>query len=264
MTYAPKTLIGLADYFEEHGGVNLGIVGDAAHTKGYHLGRDRLTLPDYSVKQPRDVAGLTNAASAIDLGRIHGSLQELYAFSRELVAACMAKAPGYRDVREVIYSPDGRRVQRWSGVSGQIETGPGNGDASHLTHTHVSYFRDSEAREKVGLFAPLMEGDMPAIVWYPVAGGDGTVTLKAGRGLVDLITGRRYVPTDTEKISHARAVAEGVGSGFLVRDSGHACLALDDACTFTPASTAALRRFVITADADPNTITVTQDGIPVE
>lgn len=257
MTYAPKTLTDLGEYFEEHGGVNLGIVGDVHHTTGYHLGRDRLDLPDYSVKQPRDIAGLTNAASAIDLGRIHGSLDELYRFSRELVRACQAKAAGYRDVREVIYSPDGQRVQRWSGVDGQIHTGEGNGDASHLSHTHVSYFRDSEGRSKVGLFAPLMEEDMAAPVWHPLPGGDGTIKLNPGRGLVDMIDGRRYVPEDTEKTSYGRADIEGVGKGYVVRDLGRGCLALEDACVFVPAD-ASLHHYVVTFDAPE--ITVTQDG----
>lgn len=274
MTTAPASLLELGKYWEAHGGVNLGIVGNTAHTKGYHLGRDRIydgSGPgvgdqDYSVQHPRDRAGLTTAASAIDLGRLNGSLDDLYRFSRELVRACSHAAPGSRDVREIIYSPDGQKVQRWSGIDGAIHEGPGNGDATHLTHTHISYFRDSQRRSKVGLFAPLLEADMPAVTWYPIAGGDGTVVLKPGRGLVDLVTGRRYVPEDVEKISHGRVNADGIGAGFLVRDSGHGCLALDEAVlTFTPTTPPEpmpMHRYVITVDAQ--TISVTQDGDPIE
>lgn len=168
MTFAPPTLLALAAYWTSNGGVNLGIIGNQKHCAGYHLGRDRifgncacrpdgtcepgLGANDYSVQSSRDKA--TDAASAIDLGKLNGSFQELYAFSRWLVKQCQAKAPGAKDVREIIYSPDGVKVQRYSGIDGQIHTGPGNGDGSHTTHTHISYFRDSEDRTKLVLFAP--------------------------------------------------------------------------------------------------------------
>lgn len=166
MTYAPDTLQALGAYYVLHGGVNLGIVGNTAHTTGYHLGRDRIYGPmgqgddDYSVRHPRDKAGLSGAAAAIDLGKLRGSLTELYAFSSWLVNECQDHRPGYEDVREIIYSPDGVKVQRYSGIDGVIHSGPGNGDLSHKNHTHISYFRDSESRRKIGLFAPYLEGSM--------------------------------------------------------------------------------------------------------
>lgn len=170
MTYAPKSIRDLAAYFESVGGKPLGIVGNGAHCGGYHLGRDRIygacackphgiCAPgardrDYSVQHARDKAGLSDAASAIDLGRVNGSLRQMRSFSRWLVRRCQDGAPGTRDIREIIYTPDGERVQRYSGIDGEVHTGPGNGDSSHLTHTHISFFRDSEGRSKVGLFAP--------------------------------------------------------------------------------------------------------------
>jgi hypothetical protein len=169
MTYAPAPLAELAAYWTAQGGVSLGIVGNAAHTAGYHLGRDRiydgsgpgLGDSDYSVKLARDRAGLTNAASAIDLGKLDGSLGELRAFSRWLVKHCTESAAARHDVREIIYSPDGVKVQRWSGVDNAIHSGAGNGDDSHLTHTHISFYRDSEHRSKVELFAPYFAEDAP-------------------------------------------------------------------------------------------------------
>ena len=166
MTYAPPTLRELGAYYVSQGGVNLGIVGDTNHTVGYHLGRDRIYGPmgqgddDYSVKHPRDKAGLSGGAAAIDLGRLKGSYEQLYTFSVWLVAQCQAKEPGTKEIREIIYSPDGTKVQRYSGVDGAIHTGPGNGDLSHRTHTHISYFRDSEARAKIPVFAPYWEDDV--------------------------------------------------------------------------------------------------------
>jgi hypothetical protein len=179
MTTAPAPLVDLGRYWTKEGGVMLGIVGNAAHTSGYHLGRDRiydgagpgLGAADYSVQLNRDKLGLTNAAAAIDLGKLDGSLVELRRFSRWLVSEATHKRAAYRDVREIIYSPDGKVVQRWSGVDNKIHSGAGNGDSSHLTHTHISFYRDSEHRPKVQLFAPYFApleeiDDMPPLTAY--------------------------------------------------------------------------------------------------
>lgn len=196
MTFAPQTLKDLAAYWQRQGGVNLGIVGNAEHTAlgtSYHLGRDQLIAGAYSAKLPRDVVGLTNAASAIDLGMLKGSLSNLQGFSRWLVAQCTTHAVGSGDVREIIYSPDGLAVQRWSGVDNQIHSGPGNGDLSHRKHTHISYYRDSEHREKLSLFAPYFEvPDMPGIAYRLLtpAVGSATVTVD-GAQLVVPSDGRR-------------------------------------------------------------------------
>jgi hypothetical protein len=177
MTFAPRSISDLAAYWVSKGGVNLGIVGNQAHCSGYHLGRDRIysncacrragkCLPglgasDYSVKIARDRKGLSDAASALDLGRLNGTLRGLREFSTWLVSRCMADAPGALMVREIIYSPDGKTVQRWSGEDNKIHTGPGNGDSSHLTHTHISFYRDTESDAKIGLFAPYFEAVTP-------------------------------------------------------------------------------------------------------
>jgi len=178
VTYAPRSLLDLGTLWSRFGGVNLGIVADQRHCSGYHLGKDRIYSDcackpdgtcspgkwskDYSVTGARDKAGLTDAASAIDLGKLKGSYDNLYAFSMWLVRQCQADALGARDVREIIYSPDGVKVQRYSGIDQAIHTGPGNGDLSHRTHTHISYFRDSEKRDKTALFEPYFIPDTSA------------------------------------------------------------------------------------------------------
>lgn len=163
MTYSPKTLQDLGTYWTRQGGVNLGVVGNTAHTKGYHLGKDRIFdgsgpgigTSDYSVQTARDKAGLTNAASAIDLGKLDGSYANLRTFSKWLVAQARKNAPGTRDLREIIYSPDGKTVLRWDRQRGYASAPrPGEADASHLTHTHISFYRDSEGRDKRPIFAP--------------------------------------------------------------------------------------------------------------
>jgi hypothetical protein len=64
-----------------------------------------------------------------------------------IVGQCQAGAPDCADLREVIYSPDGKTVKRWDRLG--IRS---SGSLSHLTHTHFSWFADAEQRRKVGPF----------------------------------------------------------------------------------------------------------------
>ena len=121
----------------------VGIVGDPNHRGGYHCGSDRGVTNDYSVvESTRDRSGLTLYASALDVGtfsvRSGGGTHNLRTFSTWMVAQCVANAADTRDIREVIYSPDGRTVRRWDRLGRRT-----SGDSSHLYHTHFSFFRDS-------------------------------------------------------------------------------------------------------------------------
>lgn len=169
MTYAPASLRTLASYWKEQGGVNLGIVGDAGHAaKGYsyHLGRDQLAVSAYSRQTARDKAGLSEAASAIDIGRLDGTLVRLRTFSLWLVGEGRRNAHGTVDIREIIYSPDGKVVLRWDRERGYASAPrPGEADNSHLTHTHISYYRDSEARDKVEVFRGFFEQESTVKVY---------------------------------------------------------------------------------------------------
>lgn len=175
MSSNPPSLRALGSYWVSQGGVNLGVVGTRrTHRRGYHLGRNRIFGPDgvgaadYSVQTARDKAGLSNAASAIDLGRLDGSLVKLYEFSAWLVEQCRADAPGTRDIREIIFSPDGRHVYGYNREAG-VASRPirGYGDRSHITHTHISFYRDSEARDKRPLFAPFFAESAPKAIVAP-------------------------------------------------------------------------------------------------
>ena len=175
MTFNPPTLIALGHFWTAQGGVNLGVVGDTGHVaKGtsYHLGKSQLTATAYSIKTARDKAGLTEAASAIDLGKINKSIKELRTFSKWLVSQAQANADGTRDIREIIYSPDGVRVFGWSRENG-VASAPilGYGDSTHVTHTHVSFYRDAEKRDHTTAFRPYFAaaptGDtMPTLTTY--------------------------------------------------------------------------------------------------
>lgn len=159
MTYAPASILTARTFIRailtEIPVVSMGIVGDDNHTasgSSYHLGKSALRADSYTiVESARDRAGLSDAASALDFGwwsrTVAGKVHNLRTFSAWLVAQCIAGAPDTRDIREVIYSLDGSTVKRWDRLG--IRT---TGDASHTSHTHISWFRDSEGRDKTALF----------------------------------------------------------------------------------------------------------------
>ena len=175
MSYAPATLLALRSYLIGNGAPVVGIVGDANHKGGYHLGKDRLRATDYSIRQARDKAGATNAAAAIDIGR-HTGLIELGRYLHAQRNTQLAY-----DVRELIAERgDGSHVWRWDDVSDKTTGSVGSNELYH--HLHVSYYRDSEQRDKRPLYAahyaPPAEEDMI----YSVTGVDGPFpcTVKAG------------------------------------------------------------------------------------
>jgi hypothetical protein len=190
-TFAPDRLQDARRFLLQHLGpfgltsAEVGIVGDTAHADGgssYHLGKAQLRPDSYTITESvRDRNGLSNAASGMDVGEftatVDGKRHTLRSFSIWLVAQCKAGAPDTADIREVIYSPDGNVVKRWDRLNRRT-----TGDSSHLWHTHISYFRDSEHRDKTALFRRylteiglLEDDDMPTAeeiakaVWaYPI------------------------------------------------------------------------------------------------
>lgn len=159
MTYAPQRLLDLRAYLKPWTGLSdaaLGIVGDERHDGGYHHGWDDRRIvsgntADYSWNEsPRDGNHRTNAASAIDIGTF-SRLREL---SNWLVGQCEARAHDTLDIRSIIYSPDGKVVKRWDRLRRRD-----TGDSSHMTHTHISFFRDAEGHDKISPFKRFFEGD---------------------------------------------------------------------------------------------------------
>ncbi len=159
MTFAPAPLAAARSFLLANvpglKPVAVGIVGDTAHAAtgtSYHLGKDQLASDSYSiVESPRDRKGLSNAAAGLDIGefsfRAGGKAHTLRTFSAWLVLECRSGAADTQDIREVIYSLDGTSVRRWDRLGRRT-----TGDSSHRWHTHISYFRDSEQRDKTGLF----------------------------------------------------------------------------------------------------------------
>lgn len=153
MTRAPANLLALRTLLLTHldnapgpddlDPAEVGIVGDPAHRGGYHCGSDRVVKNDYSVvESPRDRAGLTLDAAALDVGQFEvrsgGRTHTLASFSAWCVAQCAANAADARDIREIIYSLDGSTVKRWDRLAKRS-----SGDSSHRWHTHFSFFRDA-------------------------------------------------------------------------------------------------------------------------
>lgn len=177
-TYAPQRLLELRRYLKPLTGLPdnaLGIVGDATHEGGYHHGwnlrrmRNGATA-DYSwTESLRDRNHPSDAASAFDIGTF-ARLREL---SLWLVSECEAGAADTLDIREIIYSPDGKTVKRWDRLGHRT-----SGDPSHLTHTHVSYFRDAEPRDKIHLYQRFFErvamSDADRLLPNPGIPGDWT------------------------------------------------------------------------------------------
>lgn len=227
MTYAPASLKAAQTYLKGQTGlpwVSLGIVGDEDHHGGYHQGKPNVPATDYSRDESsRDEKGLTGAASALDVGKWSG----LRTFSKWLVEQCKAGAEDTRDIREVIYSPDGQTVKRWDRLG--IRS---SGDSSHLQHTHISYFRDSENRDKTGLFRRYFEGGAaPSLEGAPAPtlreNDEGSAVGQLQKSLNDalglnLVVDEDYGPATTAAVRELQSRAGITEDGIYGQDSADA------------------------------------------
>lgn len=183
MTYPPADLVAVQHYVRDRTGLPwdaLGIIHGSPQGGGYHEGHDLLHAAgrapedpgsDYSYAESlRDRHGLTDAGSAFDMGDGFGRFREI---TLGIVSACQRNDPRTRDVREVIYTPDGVTVRRFDRLG--IRS---SGDSSHLTHTHTSFFRDAEGRRDradnyLGLLRELFEGVVDDMLDYSQQVPDG-------------------------------------------------------------------------------------------
>jgi hypothetical protein len=166
MSYAPNDLLVCRVYIMARTGLSpvaLGIVPDPAHGgEGYHAGWDLLSTAygryDYSWCESTRDNSYSNACSALDIGAFNAGGKTLRGLSTFLVEACRRGDPRAADIREIICTLDGSRVTRWDRLGRRS-----SGDSSHLSHTHVSFFRDSEGRRGggsnfLGLLVEYLEG----------------------------------------------------------------------------------------------------------
>jgi hypothetical protein len=210
VTYAPADLLAVRAYLMAQTGLPanaLGIPGDPDHAEsgGYHEGNDDLARvgrlnTDYSKRESaRDRPG-TNAASAIDVGDFNRGGKTLRGLSVWLAGRCQAGDPRTADIREIIYSPDGRTVRRWDRLG--IRS---TGDNSHLFHTHLSFFRDSEGRRDEAFLSLLREYFEGAPTYASSTQEDPMdLLVKAG----DLATGQLWLATGGTRYPITTAVGE--------------------------------------------------------
>jgi len=269
VTRAPANLLAvrrlLLDHLDDAPGpddlepAEVGIVGDPAHRGGYHCGSDRVDSDDYSVDEsPRDRAGLTLDASALDVGwfevRVNGVTHNLYTFNRWIVGELERKAPDSLDIREWIYTLDGKTVRRWDRLKRRR-----SGDKSHLWHSHGSWFRDAikANRDQTPLFRRyldtigILEDELSAddVFKYPIPNDvlDGkpvafaTFVRSFNNSLTRLEAGVR----ESLKTSQAAlAAAQGVdddGIKSMIRESTAAEIERDQAAAQRDAQAAAER-----------------------
>src|SRR4051794_36230012 len=133
MTRAPDAIRAAGDRIVANvpGAVFSGIVGDAAHVYGYHLGRDDLPADDYSVQLDLDQQGPGDAASALDISM---PTDQMIVVSHRLANAALSRDPRMRAVREFAGTRDGRNVEAMDIAQWQVEHG---WDESHLWHVHI-------------------------------------------------------------------------------------------------------------------------------
>jgi len=149
MTRNPPRLQELEEQFESRVGPYWqGTVGDRFHRYGYHLGADEVPYGDYSIVLARDVAGVRKYggswASAVDVG-MGWSASRMWL--RRLVNDFLMGRRG--DIREIIGSVDGTNSILWDGPSRDYWEHDGE---PHVSHTHISFYRDSIFRSHTYLF----------------------------------------------------------------------------------------------------------------
>lgn len=164
MTIAPNDLVVTRlDLLHRTGlpGDAIGIKGNAAHVAdgiGYHLGKDQLKMGrgPYSARLARDRRGLTNAASALDLGCTwgHGGRAAWLRFNRLLLAALRAGDPALAGIRAINCTLDGQSRHRFDRENGFKDA---TSSDSVTTHTHIEWYRDTEGARAGACRARLLQ-----------------------------------------------------------------------------------------------------------
>ncbi len=161
MTSAPPDLVALRSQLLQVTGLSataLGIAPDAAHLSsgGYHVGvadirRIGRWNSDYSTRQARDRSVGGNMASAVDVGSAwrNGGRAAWLRFNNLLYQEMRDRPQNLPALRAINVSLDGRRKQRYD----QLHRGDGLIASADTvdTHTHLSFWRDSEGRRAATL-----------------------------------------------------------------------------------------------------------------
>jgi hypothetical protein len=167
-TFSPADLRTVQRMICAHTGLNpnaVGMIGNAAHKGGYHRGRDDLREfgvlnSDYSVETARDKRGLSNAASALDIGYRwpktdwrHDNNAAWLRFNAFCLADIRSHHPAWTVCRAMNFSPDGVKKKRIDPFrSMDIIKSTDTVDV----HTHFEFWRDTEG-QRAGAFKDRLE-----------------------------------------------------------------------------------------------------------
>lgn len=157
----------------------VGVLGDGAHTYGYHRSRNWLkenNPGDYSTLRDFDRKGPGDAASAVD---VRLAPAQMTLVTGRLMRAARARDPRLYGIREFFGTLDGRNVAGWDLATHN----PSNGaDDTHLWHVHVSFKRQycTDKKAAQGLYDVMTgKGDLdmePKQVRDAVVKMDGSIT----------------------------------------------------------------------------------------
>lgn len=164
--YAPDAIRWLANQLEDsvETAEFSGIVGDHAHTYGYHRSRNVIPRNDYSAVLAADRRGDGDAASALDMKY---SAKWMKIVTKRLIdSAEDPDDPRMTGVREFYGTTNG------AVVNGRIHNGDyawrfESSDDSHLWHVHISFLREhannKQTMQDVLSVITNGEGDMPSV-----------------------------------------------------------------------------------------------------
>lgn len=141
--YSPKAILQVYSDVHKHipQAVLSGVLGDAAHTYGYHRARAVLPSSDYSVQSALDRVGDKWAASALD---ISFPPEQMKLVSARLLAAMRAEDNRVIHLREFFGTVNGSVVTGWDHGLHAFFGGDDSwttSDDSHLWHVHMSFYR---------------------------------------------------------------------------------------------------------------------------
>lgn len=165
MSYRPQSLVDAARYLGEKMAIpqlNFSIRA-AKSARGFHAGKAEIFKSgegnrDYSVKDPRNKAGLSEASSALDI-RWPGHLKRLRALTAHLVE--QGKAGNL--LFEVIGPDSTGKANYWSAKTGWLPK-PALAPASHSWHIHLGFWRDTETSDRIAVFRGFFEAAIPVPV----------------------------------------------------------------------------------------------------
>ena len=161
MATAPQPILDAFDRIKQHmpEAQLSGVVGDAAHSFGYHLAPNQLPRSDYSLQLAADKRGARrhpDGASALDVTLPADLMQTV---TRRLLHAAKNHDPRMRAVREFCGTLNGTQTYPWDVANGNHSEGVGSWDDSHLWHVHTSFLRDHSYSAKALLdFADVFAG----------------------------------------------------------------------------------------------------------